>query len=56
MDVVEFYWVCRALGTDAETVFSDLSEAIRSIVIVGEDPKPRLPRMAQSRVKPGRPR
>ncbi len=31
LDVVEFFWVCEALGQDAAEVYRELTEAFRNI-------------------------
>jgi transcriptional regulator with XRE-family HTH domain len=31
LDVLEFFWVCEALGQDAEAVYSELLEAFHKI-------------------------
>ncbi len=31
LDVVEFYWVCKALGANADSVYSELVRKFRSI-------------------------
>ena len=30
LDVVEFFWVCEALGFDAKTVYSELADAFKN--------------------------
>jgi hypothetical protein len=31
LDVVEFFWVCEALGQDAKTVYAKLADAFREV-------------------------
>ncbi len=31
LDVVEFFWVCEALGVDAKTVYKELAEEFRKL-------------------------
>ena len=31
LDVVEFFWVCEALGQDAKTVYTELAEAFKAV-------------------------
>jgi len=31
LDVVEFFWVCEALGQDAKAVYSELADAFRKV-------------------------
>lgn len=31
LDVVEFFWVCEALGQDAKTVYAELAEAFGKV-------------------------
>ncbi|MEI8207220.1 MAG: helix-turn-helix transcriptional regulator [Kiritimatiellales bacterium] len=31
LDVVEFFWVCEALGQDAKAVYAELADAFRKV-------------------------
>jgi len=31
LDVVEFFWVCEALGQDAKAVYAELAEAFKAV-------------------------
>ena len=31
LDVVEFFWVCEALGQDAKAIYAELAEAFKTV-------------------------
>ena len=40
LDVLEFFWVCRALGQDAETIYAELCESFKNHkTYIHEQPK-----------------
>ena len=39
LDVLEFFWVCEALGQDAEIIYTELCKSFRKPLYIHEQPK-----------------
>ena len=52
LDVIEFYWVCRALGRDATTVYRDVIRGITSsdLTFISETEPVPLPMVVEDRL------